>query len=152
MAFNTAGVWAWSAIKIPALFFVRPRIVELSENLCIVRIPLRRRTKNHLGSMYFGVLAIGADTAGGLIAMDEIRKSERNVSLIFKDFHAEFLKRAMGDVHFTSSEGEEIRAMVHRVIESGERETMPVEIVATCPSIDDDPVARFTLGLSLKAK
>ena len=46
-------------------------------------MPLRRRTKNHLGSMYFGVLAVGADITGGFLAMEPIQESGRNITLNF---------------------------------------------------------------------
>ena len=44
-------------------------MVELSDDKCVVKVPLKRRSRNHLRSMYFGALAAGADCAGGLIAM-----------------------------------------------------------------------------------
>src|SRR5690606_21976149 len=112
-----------------------------------------RRQKNHLSSMYFGVLAAGADCAGGLVAMQAIRASGKKVSLSFKDFHADFLKRAESDTVFTNTQGEEVRAFVTRVIASGERESFPVKVIATCPDkLGDEPVAEFTLTLSLKRK
>lgn len=146
----TYKAWAWSAIRIPLLFFARPRILEIDDEHCVVELRLRRRTRNHLGSMYFGALAIGADTAGGIIAFETIRMRKLPVSLIFRDFQAQFLRRAEGDVHFTCRDGRAILDMIDRVIASGERETLPVEVVATVPSISDEPVAKFTLGLSLK--
>ncbi len=140
-------------LKIPLLFFISPTVVEVSDQRCVVSIPLKRRTKNHLNSMYFGALAAGADCAGGLIAMRLIQERGNHVSLIFKDFHAEFLKRAEGDVHFICEEGDQIRELVEKAIQSGERENMPVHIVAFVPSqLPDEPVARFTLTLSLKRK
>ena len=143
----------WALLKIPMLSFVRPSVVELSDLRCVVRIGLNRRTRNHLSSMYFGVLCAGADCAGGLIAMKMIRESGKSVSLIFKDFQAEFLKRAEGDVLFTCQDGKAIGDLVRRVIISGEREHIPVQVVATVPTKEgSDPVARFTLTLSLKAK
>ncbi len=36
-----------------------------------IRIPLGWRTRNHLGSMYFGALATGADLVGGLLVMEK---------------------------------------------------------------------------------
>jgi len=144
-------LWAWT--KIPVLAFVRPSVVELDDRHCIVRIPLRRRTRNHLGSMYFAVLCAGADSAGGMIAMRRIQRDGNRVSLIFKDFHADFLRRAEGDVHFACSDGEAIAELLDEVVESGERGHLPVRVVATVPSISgDEPVAEFTLTLSLKLK
>ncbi len=144
-------LWAWS--KIPLLAFVRPSVIELTPDRVIIRIRLTRRTRNHLGSMYFATLCAGADTAGGLIAMRTIREEGGGVSLIFKDFTAEFLKRAEGDVHFTSEDGAAVQALVRAAIETGERQHLPVHVTATVPSkLGDEPVAKFVLTLSLKAK
>lgn len=144
---------AFGFLKIPMLFFISPTVLEVSTERCVVRVPLSRKTKNHLNSMYFGVLAAGADCAGGLIAMRLIQDEGNQVSLIFKDFHAEFLKRAEGDVLFTSENGAAIRETVKKAIRSGERENVPVQVIATVPSkLGDEPVAKFTLTLSLKRK
>lgn len=150
---ETAVVRLLGLTQIPVLFFVGPRVVRLDDEGCEVVIPLGYRTKNHLGSMYFGVLAAGADLAGGLNAAFTIWGKHKKVQLIFKDFKAEFLKRADGDVHFTCRDGRRIIDAVADADRTGERYTLPIEIVATVPKkYGDDPVARFTLGLSLKRK
>jgi hypothetical protein len=102
--------------------------------------------------MYFGVLSVGADVTGGYLAMRYIRASKSRITLIFKDFHADFLKRAEGDVHFLCDEGLAMKALVKQAEETGKRESMPVHITATVPSISTDPVAKFILTLSIKKK
>lgn len=149
---DTLFVRFFGLTKVPLIFFVSPSVVRLDDQQCIVKIPLNRRTKNHLNSMYFGVLATGADLAGGLVAMKEIADSKKQVALSFKDFHAEFLKRAEGDVHFVCTQIPEIKNFVAQVIASGERMNFPVYIEASVPSIEAAPVAKFTLTLSLKLK
>jgi hypothetical protein len=73
------------------------------------------------------------------------------MDLIFKDFHAEFLKRPEGDVHFSCEEGREINDLVAKARKSGERESLPVHITARVPSkLGEEPVARFILTLSVK--
>jgi len=140
-------------MKIPLLFYVRPVIEELNDETCVVRIPLRRRTKNHLNAMYFGVLAAGADCAGGFMAMRLIQKDGGRTSLLFKDFKADFLKRAEGDVLFTCSDGEAIRRAVEETLRTGERVNHPVRVTATVPSrFGSEPVAEFELTLSLKKR
>jgi acyl-coenzyme A thioesterase PaaI-like protein len=152
-ALATLFVRYFGFMKIPLLYYVRPSVLELSNENVIVKIPLRRRTQNHLKSMYFGALAIGADLAGGLIAMKLIRESRQPVSLIFKYLNANFLKRAEGDVYFTCTKGREIAELVKSALDSEERVEMPVEVIATVPALlGDEPVAKFTLGLSLKKK
>jgi hypothetical protein len=52
---------------------------------------------------------------------------------------------------FRSRDGAKIREAVERADASGERVTVPIEVVATVPKkYGDEPVARFTMGLSLK--
>ncbi len=151
---NTFYLRAFGLTQVPMLFFISPSVVELSEKRCEVRVPLTRRSSNHLGSMYFGALAAGADCAGGLMAMRLIQTEAKNqISLVFKDFHADFLKRAEGDTHFICEQGEEIRALVEKALATGERQSLPVRVTAVVPSHSaEEPVAQFTLTLSLKNK
>jgi acyl-coenzyme A thioesterase PaaI-like protein len=141
------------ALQIPMILFVGPRVLELDESGCAIEIPLGLRTRNHLGSMYFGALHVGADLAGGLNAIVAMRKARTKASLVFADSRAEFLKRADGDVVFRARQGREVREAVERTEATGDRITVPVEVVATVPrKYGDEPVARFTMGLSLKRK
>lgn len=150
---DTMFVRLFGFMKVPLIFWVAPSVIKMDDKECIIKIPLNRRTKNHLNSMYFGVLCTGADIAGGLVAMNEITASKKKVALSFKDFKADFLKRAEGDVHFIVTQIPEIKQFVAEVIKSGERMNFPVEIKAVVPSINqDEVVATFTLTLSLKLK
>ncbi len=125
--------------------------MELNEKVCIITIPLRRRTQNHLKSMYFGTLAIGADLAAGLMAMQIISRSGHKISLVFKDMQAEFLKRVDGDALFTCSEGELIKSLIQKVIDTGERQHQSLNIQVTSPDkYGDEILATFNLTLSLK--
>ena len=157
---HTFMVRALGLMKIPMLFFVSPSVVDLDDYRCVVKIPLTRRSKNHLGSMYFGALAVGADCAGGLIAwrlLDQINKKRskngsKRMNLVFKDFSAQFLKRPDGDVYFTSEDGQEVRQLIEKVAQTGERDQISVNVKATVPSskTPDEPVATFVLTLSIK--
>ncbi len=141
------------SLKIPSLMFASPRLVELDDEVCAIRIPLGWRTRNHVGSMYVGVLCAGADLASGFGAAWLVRREGLDVVPVFKDLRAEFLKRADGHVVFRQREGRRVAEAVRQAADSGERITLPVEVHATVPEkYGDDPVARFTLGLSLKRK
>ena len=138
--------------KIPLMFFCRPKVLKLSDESVTIKIPFNRKTKNHLGSMYFGAMSIGADLAGGYLVMHHMAKMKLKVSIIFKDFHADFLKRAEGDVHFICDEGEKLKELVDIAYKTGERQSLPIHIKAFVPSISMDSVATFILTLSLKKK
>jgi acyl-coenzyme A thioesterase PaaI-like protein len=141
------------SLKIPVLLFLGPRVVALDDDGAAVGIALGWRSRNHLGSMYFGALCAGADLAAGLPALRAIRAGHRGVNLVFADVRAEFLKRADGDVVFRCRDGRRAAEAVARADASGERVTIPVEVTATVPKkYGDEPVARFTLGLSVKRR
>lgn len=154
MAFReTLFLKAWAFAKVPMIWLTGASVMEATDRRCVIRIPFRRRNRNHLRSIYFGVLCMGADVAGGFLAMRQIHAGGGGVSLVFKDVRAEFLKRAEGDVLFTCTDGEAIGELVRKARASGERENMPVVVVATVPSkLGDEPVARFELTLSLKRR
>jgi hypothetical protein len=103
--------------------------------------------------MYLGTLCMGADVAAGLIAFQIVRQRRQNVSFIFKDLRAEFLKRAEGPVHFTNDDGPLIQDLIRRALESGERQEATVHVTATVPSkLGTEPVAKFELTLSIKKR
>jgi hypothetical protein len=150
---ETALLRLFGLARIPMLFLASPRVLDLTGERAEVKIPLNLMTRNHLRSMYFGVLAIGADCAGGIIAAKLIDESGEDVSLIFGEFHAKFLKRAEGDVHFICEDGRAIQELVKRTLETGERQSLPVRVVAKVPTLNgNDPVAEFTLNLSLRKR
>ncbi len=139
--------------KIPLIFFIRPQVICLDDERCIIKVPFKRRVKNHLNSVYFGALAIAAECAGGIAVMKEINDSGEKISLVFKDFHAEFLKRVEGDAYFTCYDMKEIKAFVKEVAASDERKQLPFNVIATCPSkFENEPVAEFTVTVSLKRR
>ena len=149
----TWGLKLYTLWKIPLLFFVRPKVLCLDEERCIVEVPFIRRNKNHLNCMYFGALSIGAELTGGLWAINVIKKSGKNVSLIFKDFKADFLKRVEGPAQFRNLQSKDISEFVAKAIETKERMHMTVNVEAFVPSkLGEEVVARFNLTLSLKAK
>lgn len=137
--------------KVPLIWLCRPKIIDIDQEKVVVKIPLRRRTKNHLNSMYFGVLAVGADVAGGFLAMSKAKENNKKISLAFKQVEGRFLKRPEADVVFTCTDGKLIDEILQQSSETGERVNRPVRIVATCPSINgDEPMAEFDLMLSVK--
>ena len=138
-------------LKVPLIYYCKPKVLSISEESVEIKIPLNRKTKNHVNSMYFGVLSVGADITGAMIAMDLIKKSNYNINLLFKDFNADFLKRAEGDVHFICKEGKKISDMIHKVVESKQRINQSIEILAFVPEkFKSEPIAKFSLTLSLK--
>ncbi|HEV3484187.1 MAG TPA: DUF4442 domain-containing protein, partial [Vicinamibacterales bacterium] len=105
----TTMVRLWSLQNVFLLWLVRPKIVELTNDRCVVRVPLNWITRRRdIHAMYLGTLCMGADVAAGLIAFDLVARGDAKVSFLFKDMTARFLKRAEGDVDFTNNDGPKI--------------------------------------------
>jgi len=136
--------------KVPMIYYCKPKVIQFNNELLEIKIPLNRRTQNHLNSMYFGALAVGADVTGGFLALPAIQKSKRKINLLFKDFNAKFLKRAEADVHFICQDGIAVNNLVQQAIATKERQNYTLKIIAKTPSISDDIVAEFDLTLSIK--
>ena len=137
--------------QIPVICYCRPQIIHLDDEYCKLRIPLNWRTSNHVQSMYIGVFTVGADLTGGLLTLRSIQKRKRKVVLIFKDFNANFFKRAEKDVIFICRDGVEIDHAVQQAVDKGERINLPINITAMLSQdTENDPVANFRLTLSIK--
>jgi hypothetical protein len=152
MLFRETALVRLLGLRIPMILFTGPRVLSLDAEGCDLEIPLTWRTRNRLiGAMYFGALCVGADLAGGLPAAKLMLARYPGMKLVFGEMKAEFLKRADGDVRFRNRDGRRIAEAVERAAATGERVTIPLEVVATVPRrYGEEPVARFTMGLSLK--
>lgn len=134
--------------RIPIIGFVRPKLILIDENKVCVSIGLIRRTRNHLNSMYFGALAVGADIAAGIHVFYFSEKHSKKVSFAFKGMNVQFLKRAETNVFFECVEGQKIENAVIKSIDSGDRINEQVDVIAY--NLIGEQVAIFKMTVSLK--
>lgn len=117
----TALINGFSLLKLPLLAFIFPEFKEFTDEKCVVRVRLGYRTKNHLRVMYFGALAMGAELSIAASAVDAIQKSGKRIDFIFKDFNAQFLKRADGHVLFVCDQAQDVRDLIDQAIAKQDR-------------------------------
>lgn len=130
------------------IFFCKPQIISSSSEKVVVKIPFIRRNKNHLGSMYFGALSVGADLSAGLLAVNCIKKKKSKAKLVFKDFKADFIRRPLNDVYFKAvNKDSHIDKYIERNLISSNRVSFPINVQALC---EDEIVAHFVLTTSIK--
>lgn len=137
-------------VKIPIVGFVRPRLISIDDETVRVKIKLRPRTKNHLKSMYFGALAVGADVAGGIHAFYFAEKAGSKVSFAFKGMKADFIKRAESHILFESTEGLLVKQAIEQSKSSGERVNQTIQVKAI--DQNKEVVATFEMIVSVKCK
>lgn len=146
-------LWLFGLFKIPMIGFVSPKIVQLDNEKIVIRIGHKRRSINHLGSIYLGALVIGADLAAGFHAFAMGKELNKNISIVFKNIRGDFHSRPMSDVYFVGSDGLKIKSMIESSIKTGERYTEDI-LISVYTKYPEDPehIADFTLGLSVKNK
>lgn len=145
------SLYAWT--KIPLIGFCSPRVIEANDQRTVLKIPLNWRTKNHLGAMYFGALAIGAELCIAMLAVKKIEESGERIDFLFKDFKAQFLKRAEGEVHFICEQAAVVVEQIHEAKSSEERINRTMTAYAIVPSVSaTEKVAEFELTLSVKRR
>src|SRR5262245_46646465 len=66
-------------LRVPFLLLIRPSVVELDDEGCAIKVPLSFPNRNHVGSMYVGTLAAGADITSALNALRAIREGHPGV-------------------------------------------------------------------------
>ena len=135
-------------MKIPMIRYTKPKLLAIDDNTVRVKIKLRRRTKNHLSSMYFGALSVGADIAGGIQVFYFSKKMDRKVSFAFKGMNAQFLKRAESDIVFESNEGQKIQKAMEKSLIEGSRINDSIMVEAKNDS--GEVVATFEMIVSVR--
>ncbi|MFZ3229484.1 MAG: DUF4442 domain-containing protein [Pseudobdellovibrio sp.] len=145
------SVYAWT--KIPLIGFCAPRVVEATNERTVLKIKLGFRTRNHLGAMYFGALAIGSELCIAMLAVKKIQESGERIDFLFKDYKAEFLKRAEGDVLFICEQAQIVVDQIEEAKNSVERINRTMKAYAIVPSVSlTEKVATFELTLSVKRR
>lgn len=143
-------LWLMGWVKIPLIAYTQPRLVSINDTEAIVSLKLRRRTRNHLKSMYFGAMAIAADVCGGIHAFYYAEKNKCQVSFAFKSMHAEFIQRAESDCLFSCKDGLKVQNAIEKSLSSGERINQNVEVIVT--NSTQEKVAVFEMEISVKCK
>ncbi len=145
------SLYAWT--KIPLIGFCSPKVIEASDTRTVLKVKLGFRTKNHLGAMYFGALAIGSELCIAMLAVKKIKESGERIDFLFKDYKADFLKRAEGDVHFICDEAQVVVDQINEAKNSSERINRTMTAYAIVPSVSvTEKVATFALTLSVKRR
>ena len=135
-------------VKIPMIRFTNPKLLAIDDNSVRVKIKLRRRTKNHLNSMYFGALSVGADIVGGIQVFYFSKKMDRKVSFAFKGMNAQFLKRAESHIVFESNEGQKIQKAMEKSLKEGSR--INDSIMVEAKNDQGEVVATFEMIVSVR--
>ena len=126
------------------------RITSIDEKHASVSVPYNYLTQNPFRSMYFAVQSMAAELSSGAMAISEVMKASKPVSMLVFDMKAHFSKKAKTKVVFTCNDGEAIANAVQKAIETGEGQT--VTITSTGVDTEGNVVSEFNFTWTFKTK
>jgi hypothetical protein len=115
---------AFLFFKLPSAFWCGVRLKEITPNSCSATVRENWINKNPFNSIYFAVLAMGAELTTGALVLNEIRNSKRSISMLVLNSKASFFKKANGTIHFTCNNVENIATTIQKTIATGEGQTV----------------------------
>jgi len=142
------NLFSW--FKIPLLAYVRPKVIKLDDKESVVRVKLNKRSRNHLNVMYFGALAMGAELSVALMTVNKIQESGKRIDFLFKDFQANFLKRADKHVFFCCPEADKVNDLMKESFKTADRLEGTYKGFAYVDEATREPVMEYSLTLSVK--
>lgn len=136
--------------QLPIAWLAGLKLYSYSEEACSISVKLGFLNKNPFQSMFWAVQGMAAELSTGLLCIDIIKKSKQNISMLVVEQKAQFFKKAKGKIIFSCMQGNEIKDIIQRAIDSKESQT----ITLTSSGIDEvgDTVSTFEFVWSFKVK
>jgi acyl-coenzyme A thioesterase PaaI-like protein len=105
-------------LMIPLASGLGVRVVDVSDTRAVLAMPLRRRARNHVGSMYFGAQMTLADLAAGVLIFRRFPPGPYGA--LIKRVEADFLAKAKSELRCTCTLGPEASEVFELVRSSRE--------------------------------
>jgi hypothetical protein len=137
-------------VKLPAAFLCGVRLKAISPERSIVSVRHRWISQNPFGSMYFAVQAMAAELSTGSLLLSLIRQSGADISMLVRETHSEFTKKATGLVTFTCADGQLAANAIQDAIQIGEAISVTLQSVGTDES--GEVVSTMTFEWNLKTR
>lgn len=150
---ETLALHGYGLTKVPMVFFVGPRVEELTLDRSVIRIPHSFRTRDQGGALYAGALTMGAELAVGLIGMRTLRSAGSRVELSVKGMDMKVHRRIERDGIFVCNEG----AVIREAVREAQRIQSQVNRMARVYCFPDghghdEPAATFDVTFTCKAR
>ncbi len=150
MQFIPSKINRFLMFKLPAAWIAGVRVKEITDEKAVVTARHKWINQNPFQSMYFAVLAMGAELSTGILVMKKIQESNRNISMLVTHIEADFTKKARGKIRFVCEEGNLIDEKIKRAVETGEGVTFNLNSKAFDEK--NDLVCHFVFQWSIKIK
>ena len=140
----------FTLLKLPAAWIMGVRVCYLDTLSCKVRVRHRWINQNPYRSMFWAVQGMAAELSTGILLTQNVKETNRKISMLVTHNKASFTKKARGKIVFTCEQGNEIDEVLRKAIASGEGQTLWMH----SKGIDEmgDVVSSFSFEWSVKLK
>ena len=136
--------------KLPAAWFIGLRLVQVSENQCVIALPISWRSQNPFRSIYFAAQCAAGEMSTGLLALIHL-DGQPPVSMLVTEVNSSYSKKAAGRTHFTCNEGQKMAETIRRAVETGEPQMVRMESIGTLAATGEE-VSRVWITWSFRKK
>lgn len=124
------------------------RVVELTDHKSVVRMPLKARTRNHVGGMYLGALLIACEVAMATRVFRTCRPDRFGV--LVTETHSRFFKQGKAPVLAVCEPSDELRARLEACLSLASRAKDDPQVgVTVVDEKSGDELGGATFSLSI---
>ena len=106
----------FSISKVTISIFVWCAIKKYNDQQSTTSVKFRWINQNPFGSMFWAVQGMAAELATGVLVMQKIKASGKNISMLVASNNAEFTKKAKGRITFCCNDGEKLDAVIRKLL------------------------------------
>jgi len=150
MKFTPKHINRFLLFQLPSAWLSGIRLKNINDNEAVVTAKHRWINQNPFNSMYFAVLAMGAELSTGILVMKKIQDTGKQISMLVTGTQAEFTKKAKGRIRFVCTEGKLIDHKITQTVQTGEG--VQFELTSNAYNETDDLVCTFVFRWSIKLK
>ena len=136
--------------KLPLAYIGGVRVKELTRTKAVVKIKHRWINQNPFRSLFWAAQGMAAEMSTGVLVIQEIRYSGREISMLVTHQEGSFFKKATGRITFTCDDGELVQSAIQKSIASGEGQQIILNSIGK--NEDGVEVCSFKFQWSLKVK
>ena len=140
----------YNFFKLPSVWWCGIRVKSVDKDICVVHVKHKWINQNPFKSMFWAVQGMAAELTTGILLMNEIAYSKKNISMLVLNNKANFSKKATGLITFSCNQGAEIKKTIDRAIETNESQTIWLNSVGL--NAKSETVSSFSFEWTLKVK
>ena len=150
MNFTPNRINVFNFFKLPSVWWCGIRVTKIDEISCQVKVVHKWINQNPFKSMFWAVQGMAAELSTGVLIMEAIQNSNREVSMLVLNNRANFSKKARGKVLFECDQKQKLIRAMNRLVKTKKPQT----IWLSSKGIDQngDIVSNFEFEWSLLLK